>query len=130
MNLTLLIGSIERLPASDFRLPARKEHAGSLKPVVGSQALLVQFLALVAARGTGLPNTSIVPRWIYPPVPWPLPGIRSAKPTSSTLLRSGFSTHVPRVTTLEMSRVSQRIGAIGNSASRNTVEFEEAAPSA
>src|SRR5438132_4957349 len=45
-------------------------------------------------RGTDLPYTSIVPSWMYPPVPWPLPGIKSAKPISSTLLRSGLGTHI------------------------------------
>ena len=29
---------------------------------------------------------------MYPPLPWPLLGIKSAKPTSSTLLRPGFAT--------------------------------------
>jgi len=44
----------------------------------------------------------------HPPAPWPLPGVRSAKPISSTLLRSGLSTMVPFVTTLSISSFSQR----------------------
>src|SRR4029077_7225586 len=47
-----------------------------------------RWLAVVVTRGTALPNTSIVPGGTYPPAPCPLPGIRSAKPTSSTLVRS------------------------------------------
>src|SRR6185369_544939 len=46
-------------------------------------------------RFTGTPYTSIRPTFTNPPHPWPLPGMRSAKPTSSTLLRSGCSTQRP-----------------------------------
>lgn len=44
-------------------------------------------------RFTGLPKTSNRATFTNPPHPWPLPGSRSAKPISSTLLKSGFSTY-------------------------------------
>src|SRR5580704_4448064 len=42
-------------------------------------------------RLTGVPYSSNAATFTYPPEPWPLPGIKSTKPTSSTLLRSGAS---------------------------------------
>src|SRR5947208_2396332 len=44
-------------------------------------------------RRTALPCTSIHATSENPPLPWPLPGIKSTNPTSSTRLTSGFSTH-------------------------------------
>ena len=43
---------------------------------------------------------------MYPPAPWPLPGIRSANPTSSTLLKSGWSIQLPTATTRAISSSS------------------------
>ena len=78
----------------------------------------------------GRPWTSILPTLTNPPQPWPLPGVRSVKPISLTLLKSGLFTQVPLVTTFVISSASQRIDAIATSLSSKSVEFEEAAPSA
>ena len=94
-------------------LQAEMRHAADLRDVAGictayvktAVQILAEFpnisteegpyrLLVVVARGTALPYTSIVPRWMYPPTPWPLPGIRSTNPTSSTLLRSGLLTQI------------------------------------
>src|SRR5437870_9208527 len=65
---------------------------------------------------------------MYPPVPWPLPGIKSTNPISSTLLRSGLGTHISlfgfaaagpllRVTTRSGSSLIQRTFVSENSLS-------------
>src|SRR3984885_6206388 len=65
------------------------------------------------SRGTGLPVTSIQSIREPPPPPCPVPGIKSVKPISSTLLRFGFSTQfVPLPsTTLSMLSVRHRTSA-------------------
>ena len=61
---------------------------GSVEQIFGPNP---KGIAVFDPRGTALPYTSREPTWTHPPVPWPLPGIRSAMPTSSTLLRSGLA---------------------------------------
>jgi hypothetical protein len=71
---------------------ARKSHRCDHEVVVWSAPLRPRpHCHFLPPCLTGVPYNSNAATFTYPPEPWPLPGIKSTKPTSSTLPRSGDS---------------------------------------
>ena len=134
---TSSIASAQTLDPGTVEFDPSADHNSILsngKPVVDRYDLAFYYLGAsqpfqTASLGKPSPESDgkIRVNFLGSLTPWPLPGIRSANPISSTLLKSGFSTQRPisggfwrsacTVVTVLMSSRSQRTEAIENSVS-------------